>query len=83
MELDLTASAAAEAAITAYRAARRARAGRQIADDVALARYRAYFPLATTMECRIRMHAHLAHERTLRQRTVTRPAFALELAGSN
>jgi hypothetical protein len=79
----LTALEAAEAAMTAYRAARRARAGRQVADDVALARYRAYSPLATNMECRNRMREHLEHERTLRQRTLARATFALELAISN
>ena len=78
--IDLTILEAAEAAIAAYRAARRARAGRHVADDVALARYRAYFPLATDTECRSRMREHLAHERQLRHRALTRTIYALESA---
>jgi hypothetical protein len=74
---------AAEAAITAYRAARRAKASKIVADDVALARFRAFFPLATASECRHRMHEHLAHTRLLRQRAIIRAAYALDLAVSN
>jgi len=81
--LGLSMAHAAEAAITAYRAARRAKASRLTADDVALARFRAYFPLATASDCSHRMREHLAHARVLRQRAIIRAAYGLELAVSN
>jgi hypothetical protein len=62
--VDISESAAAEAAFQAYRDARRAQASRSIADDVALARYRAYFPLATRHQCRSSMRTHLAAKRS-------------------
>jgi hypothetical protein len=61
------ASDAAEAAFQAYKAARRSHVSRSIADDVALARYRAYFPLATNTECRLSIRMHLAAKRSARQ----------------
>jgi len=81
--LGTSAPHAAEAAIAAYRAARRAKASRIVADDVALARFRAFFPLATVNDCRFRMREYLAHTRMVRQRAIVRAAYALELAVSN
>jgi hypothetical protein len=81
--IDLTMYEAVEAAVAAYRAARRNQAEHHIADDVALARYRAYFPLATDNECRCRMREHLEQERLSRQRTLVRTLSALDLAVSN
>jgi hypothetical protein len=81
--IDLTTHEALEAAVAAYRAARRTRAERHVADDVALARYRAYFPLATDSECRSRMREHLEQERLLRQRILMQTRSALDLAVSN
>jgi hypothetical protein len=63
---------AAEAAFQAYRAALRSHVSRSIADDVALARYRAYFPLATDMECRSSIRTHLAAKRSARQLSLQR-----------
>lgn len=72
-------SDAAEAAFRAYRAARRSHATRNIADDVALARYRAYFPLATESECHLSIRIHLAAKRSARQ-LLLRRGQARELA---
>jgi hypothetical protein len=80
---DLSTTEAAEAALAAYRAARRSMASRSIADDVALARFRAYFPLATASECRHRMLAHLVVRRSARQRVSTRPGYSAALVVSN
>jgi hypothetical protein len=74
---------AAAAAITAYRSARRSKVARRVADDVALARYRAYFPLASEGECRGKMREHLARERQMRQRAVERSNMSVMLAVSN
>jgi hypothetical protein len=82
---DLDTMHAAEAAITAYRAARRSQASRSVADDVALARFRAYFPLATESDCRGVMRNHLFSKRLAQRRAIkeTRSALALALAVSN
>jgi hypothetical protein len=76
--IDVATTGAAEAAITAYRAARRSRASRTVADDVALARFRAYFPLATKDDCRGSMREHLSSWR-LQRREIRRPAFTAAL----
>jgi hypothetical protein len=74
---------AAAAAIKAYRTALRCKASRTVADDVALARFRAYFPLASKIECRGTMHDFLAEERRIRQRVVARPLYKIELMLAN
>lgn len=65
------------AAFQAYRAARRAQASDNVADDVALARFRAYFPLATQVEVRRQMRTHFATEWMSRQRGMIRHADGL------
>jgi hypothetical protein len=80
--LGMSVSHAAAAALAAYRAARRANASKTVADDVALARFRAFFPMANGDECRDRMQEHLA-DASLLGRSVARTACALELAVSN
>jgi hypothetical protein len=77
--IDVATTEAAEAAITAYRAARRSRASRRVADDVALARFRAYFPLATKDDCRGSMREHLPSWRLSQRREIRRPAFTAAL----
>ena len=74
---------AAAAAIKAYRTALRCRASRTIADDVALARFRAYFPMASRSDCRSTMRDFLAQERRLRHRIAVRPARTIELMLAN
>ena len=74
---------AAAAAIRAYRTALRCKASRTIADDVALARFRAYFPMASKIECRGTMRDFLAQERRIRQRMIARPLFKTELMLAN
>jgi hypothetical protein len=74
---------AAAAAIRAYRTALRCRASRTVADDVALARFRAYFPTASKIECRGTMRDFLAQERRIRQRVVARPIYKIELVLAN
>ena len=81
--IDLTTREAAQAAIAAYRAARRARASRRVADDVALARFRAYFPLATGDDCRGTMRVHMSYTRLMQGRTVSKPLFPAVLVTSN
>jgi hypothetical protein len=74
---------AAEAAIAAYRAARRSRASRSVADDVALARFRAYFPLATGNDCRGVMREHISYKRSAQRRATRAATVPLALAVSN
>ncbi|HEX2115972.1 MAG TPA: hypothetical protein VHM01_16320 [Alphaproteobacteria bacterium] len=80
---DLTTIQAAEAAVAAYRAARRSRASRNVADDVALARFRAYFPLATESDWHGAMREHLSHKRAAQRRAIKRTRLALALSVSN
>lgn len=61
---------AIQAAFKAYRAARRSQASSTVADDVALARFRAYFPLATRGEVHRKLREHFATEWMPRQRRV-------------
>jgi len=81
--IDLTTAHAAEAAVAAYRAARRLQASRSVADDVALARFRAYFPLASESEYRGVMREHLSHKRSALRRFVRETRLQLALAVSN
>jgi hypothetical protein len=74
---------AAAAAIKAYRTALRCKSSRTVADDVALARFRAHFPLASRTECRSTMREYLAQERRIRRRAAVRSAFTIELLPAN
>ena len=81
--IDVATRGAAEAAIEAYSAALRSKASQTVADDVALARFRAYFPLATKDDCRGSMHEHLSSLRVMQRQDVRRTAFAAALVVSS
>ncbi len=63
MSQSMKTSRAAESALNAYRIARRTQASAPVAMDVAIARYRAYFPLAPTIEVKLALARHHARER--------------------
>lgn len=81
--IDVATRGAAEAAIEAYRAALRSKASRSVADDVALARFRAYFPLATKDDCRGSMREHLSSRHVMQRQDVRGRAFAAALVVSS
>jgi hypothetical protein len=72
---------AIQAAFDAYRAARRSQASNAVADDVALAKFRAYFPLATLSEVRGKLREHVAAETISRQRRMNGSRAGNELHG--
>lgn len=65
MSQSMKTSRAAESALNAYRIARRTHASAPVAMDVAIARYRAYFPLAASIDVKKALARHHARERML------------------
>ena len=75
------ANKAIQAAFEAYREARRSQASSTVADDVALARFRAYFPLATRNEVHRKLREHFATEWMSLQRGMIAHRTSDELHG--